>query len=265
MPTELRVHRSQKVIDATAEEPAATGMTETSALSEQVDDESFFSAVAAVTAAFGDTTRRQIYACLKDRDGVTAAEIAEQFKLHVNVARHHLDKLAAGGYVDVTLEHALTGAGRPSKRYRRSSRAATLNVAPRPDELVVNLLVRALSLIDPATAMEMAEEVGEAYGKSLAAVMAPGDGQRSLHAAMMAVADALTAHGFAAHISHSSGSDGIVREFCPFGDTAIEYPVLCAVDRGMVRGMFAGLCGNEVAISLSSKALGAESCESVAS
>src|SRR5487761_2331067 len=188
MPTELRVHRSQKDIAATAEEPAATGMTETSALSEQVDDESFFSAVAAVTAAFGDTSRRQIYACLKDRDGVTAAEIAEQFKLHVNVARHHLDKLAAGGYVDVTLEHALTGAGRPSKRYRRSSRAATLNVAPRPDELVVNLLVRALSLIDPATAMEMAEEVGEAYGKSLAAVMAPGDGQRSLHAAIMDVA-----------------------------------------------------------------------------
>ena len=265
MATDLRVHRTRKVAGARAESPASPAVIETSPLSDEVDDESFFSAVAAVTAAFGDTTRRQIYACLKDRDGVTAGEIAQQFKLHVNVARHHLDKLAAGGYVDVTLEHAPTGAGRPSKRYRRSGRAATLSVAPRPDELVVNLLVRALSLIDPAVAMEMAEEVGEAYGKSLAAIMAPGEGQRSLHAAMLAVADALTAHGFAAHISHSTGSDGIVREFCPFGDTATEYPVLCAVDRGMVRGMFAGLCGNEVAISLSSKALGAESCESVAS
>jgi len=196
---------------------------------------------------------------------VTATEIAEQFKLHSNVARHHLDKLAAGGYLDVTLEHAPSGAGRPSKRYRRSGRIANLAVAPRPDELVVNLLVRALSLIEPATAMSMAEEVGEAYGKSLAAVMAPGEGQRSMHAAMLAVADALTAHGFAAHITHNTVADGIVRDFCPFGDTAIEYPVLCAVDRGMVRGMFAALCGNEVAVSLSSKALGAEACESIAS
>jgi predicted ArsR family transcriptional regulator len=259
MPTDQRARVASTVTSSPTPTVEATGSADA------FDDDSFFSAVAAVTAAFGDTTRRQIYGYLRDRDGVTATEIAEQFKLHSNVARHHLDKLAAGGYLDVTLEHAPSGAGRPSKRYRRSGRIANLTVAPRPDELVVNLLVRALSLIEPATAMTMAEEVGEAYGKSLAAVMAPGEGQRSMHAAMLAVADALTAHGFAAHITHNTDADGIVRDFCPFGDTAIEYPVLCAVDRGMVRGMFAGLCGNEVAVSLSSKALGAEACESIAS
>jgi predicted ArsR family transcriptional regulator len=232
---------------------------------EQVlDDDTFFSAVAAVTAAFGDTTRRQIYGYLKEADGVTAQEIARRFDLHPNVARHHLDKLAAGGYVEVTLEHAATGAGRPSKRYRRQGRAATLGVAPRPDELVINLLVKALSLLDKEVATQMAEEVGESYGKSLAAVMAPGEGQRSLHAAMLAVADALTAHGFGAHPADNTETAGIIRDFCPFGETAIENPVLCAVDRGMVRGMFAGLCGGEVMVSLSSKALGADACESIA-
>ena len=68
-----------------------------------------------------------------------------------------------------------------------------------PDDLVVALLVRALSLLDSDTATAMAEEVGESYGRNLAAQMAPGEGQRSMHAAMLAVADALTAHGFAAH------------------------------------------------------------------
>src|SRR6202044_2524888 len=111
--------------------------------------------------------RRSIYAYLRETDGVTAGEIAKRFALHPNVARHHLDRLAAGGYLEVSIEHAPTGAGRPSKRYRRSGRA-TIAVAPRPDELVVALLVRALSLLDPAAATAMAEEVGESSGRSLA-------------------------------------------------------------------------------------------------
>ncbi|MGH3282109.1 MAG: helix-turn-helix domain-containing protein, partial [Trebonia sp.] len=66
-------------------------------------DAEFSSAVAAVTSAFGDPTRRQIYLYVRDHeeDGVTASEVAGKFALHSNVARHHLDKLTAGGYLDV--------------------------------------------------------------------------------------------------------------------------------------------------------------------
>ena len=50
----------------------------------------------------------------------------------------------------------------------------------------------------------MAEEVGATYGRAMAAGLT-GDalaaGQRSLRSAMQAVADALTAHGFAAHMA----------------------------------------------------------------
>ena len=36
----------------------------------------------------------------------------------------------------------------------------------------------------------------------------------------------------------------IVSECCPFGETAQRYPhVVCALDRGMIRGMIAGLHG----------------------
>ena len=69
---------------------------------------------------------------------------------------------------------------------------------PRPNQLVINLLVRALASLDPAVADRLAEDVGEEYGRSLAAQMAPGESQRSIRAAMSAVVDALTAHGFAA-------------------------------------------------------------------
>ena len=69
-------------------------------------------------------------------------------------------------------------------------------------------------------------------------------GQRSLRAALHTVADALTAHGFAAHTEERGLQLRIVNNHCPFGDTAIEHPVICAVDRGMVKGMLASLYGD---------------------
>ncbi len=85
----------------------------------------FSSAVTAITSAFGDPTRREIYLFVHERSeaagddgassaGVTAAEVADRFALHSNVARHHLDKLAGGGYVEVATGRHAVGAGRPS-------------------------------------------------------------------------------------------------------------------------------------------------------
>ena len=34
-----------------------------------------------------------------------------------------------------------------------------------------------------------------------------------------------------------------MNNHCPFGAAAIEHPVICAVDRGMVKGMLAALYG----------------------
>ena len=70
-----------------------------------------------------------------------------------------------------------------------------------------------------------------------------GDGQRSFRSALHAVADALTANGFAAHAERGDGELRIVAEHCPFGGAAVEHPVICAVDRGMVKGMLSTLYG----------------------
>jgi predicted ArsR family transcriptional regulator len=45
--------------------------------------------------------------------------VASEVGVHANVARHHLDKLAAGGYLEVVVRGKVAGAGagRPSKRY----------------------------------------------------------------------------------------------------------------------------------------------------
>jgi predicted ArsR family transcriptional regulator len=66
---------------------------------------------------------------------------------------------------------------------------------------------------------------------------------RSFRTALHAVADAFSAHGFAAHAEKEGDSLRIVTEHCPFGDAAVEHPVICAVDRGMVKGMLGTLYG----------------------
>ena len=224
----------------------------------------FASAVTAITSAFGDPTRREIYLYVHAHaDGVTAGDVAERFDLHPNVARHHLDKLVAGAYVEVTVARpAGGGAGRPSKRYRVVAPDIALDLPLRHDDVLVELLGRALAELGHERSERLAEEVGIAYGQAMAASMSPGsDRHRSFQAALHAVADALTAHGFAAHAERHGDGLRIVSEHCPFGGVAIEHPVICAVDRGMVRGMLGALYGQdlmtETALSLPT---GAEHC-----
>ena len=204
----------------------------------------FAAAVAAVTNAFGDPTRREIYLFVRSSpEGVKAAEVAEQFELHPNVARHHLEKLAAGSYLDVELARHST-AGRPSKRYRTAANDTHLSFPPRRDDLLATLLARALERLPNDEARIIAEEVGYEYGRAIAQRMEPTEGHRSVKAAVASVADALTAHGFAAHAEARGNMLTLVSEQCPFGDAAKRWPhVLCAVDTGMVKGMLEGLYG----------------------
>jgi predicted ArsR family transcriptional regulator len=232
------------------------------------DDARFASLVAAVTAAFGDPTRRDIFLRVRAVPGLTASDVAASFSLHPNVARHHLDRLVAGGYLRVETERRVQGAGRPSKRFFPVGDDPAVEFLTRRDDLLVALLGKALDLLGPAAAEQMSAEVGETYGRSLAHAISPGDGQRSVRAAMRVIADMLTAHGFAAHAEDFGGGTAVVAEQCPFGAAAASHPVLCAVDRGMVKGLLAGLCGEApdgpTPVVLSSRARGDDTCAALA-
>ena len=224
--------------------------------------EAFTAGVTAATSAFGDATRRDIYLFAHAAEsGVTTAEVARRFGLHPNVARHHLDKLAAGGYLEVQVGRLpKPGAGRPSKRYQVTEKALALEFPVRRDELLIALLARTLALVPTEAAEAMAESVGEEYGRSLAASMAPGEGHRSLQVALHAVADALTAHGFASHTESRADGLAIISEQCPFGGAAVQHPVICAVDRGIVKGMLETLYGDTVPETSASRPLGDDIC-----
>lgn len=226
----------------------------------------FSAQVSAITSAFGDPTRRAVYLFVRDASGgVTAAQVASQFDVHPNVARHHLDKLAAGGYLEVEVSRSeKSGAGRPSKRYRAVNTAAPMQFPVRSDDLVLSLLGEAIERLPRHEAEAMAEEVGRKYGQAMAAGLTGDDvaaGQRSLRSALQKVADALTAHGFAAHAEKRQNKLRIINNHCPFGDVAIEHPVICAVDRGMVKGMLDALYGETSPATSASLPQGDRFCE----
>jgi predicted ArsR family transcriptional regulator len=74
------------------------------------------------------------------------------------------------------------------------------------------------------------------------------------------VAEALTANGFAAHAEKKGNELYIVAEHCPFGGAAIEHPVICAVDRGMVKGMLGELYGDSRPEQTSTRPMGDDVC-----
>src|SRR4029453_4575119 len=161
---------------------------------------------------------------------------------------HPPERLGGGAYVEVPgARPEGAGAGRPSKRYRVVAPEIALDLPLRHDDVLVELLGRALAELGHGRAERLGEEVGIDYGRAMADAMVPGsERHRSFQAALHAVADALTAHGFAAHAQRHGESLRIVSEPCPLGGAAIEHPVICAVDRGMVRGMLGALYGQDL-------------------
>ena len=152
-------------------------------------------------------------------DGVTAAQVAEQFGLHPNVARHHLDKLAAGGYLEVAVERA-EGAAPAARRSTTAPppTASPLEVPVRSDDLVLALLGRSLALLPPTRprrwprrSARVRRGDGRRARSAHDATQRLAAGQRSLRSAMHAVADALTAHGFAAHTDQRNDQLRIVN------------------------------------------------------
>jgi len=223
------------------------------------DPESFSAIVAALSSSFGDPTRRAIYLHLREHAGSTASDVAAAHSIHPNVARHHLDRLVAAGHATVTTTPR--GVGRPAKAYSVTADSLVDAASTRRDELLVALLEGALEALGPERAEAVALDVGEAFGRRLAAQLGATDGRRSVRDAMTTVAAALTAHGFAARTEEHHGATSVVSDSCPFGEAAAHHPVLCAVDRGLVLGMLDALGARQPApVVLSSRARGDDDC-----
>lgn len=116
----------------------STGSTTTSSLSSQAG-------ALDISAALADPTRHAIYNAIVEAAGDprTVAHIADQFSLHPNVARMHLQKLVDVGLVSSGVRKSVKG-GRPARIYRVSEQAANMHFPPRDYQALATVTLRAL-------------------------------------------------------------------------------------------------------------------------
>lgn len=207
-----------------------------------MDTKTLDSRISDLTQALGDPTRRAIYIAVRESaEPLTTSKVAELFDIHPNVARHHLDRLAADGYLQVSHRRPPggPGAGRPAKCYEVTSKEVTVHFAPRRFEMLTEMLFQVLEELAPENVSEVAEKVGREYGERLAAeIGAPED--PGYDGAVQAVASAMTGLGFS--VDPDVDGQRLLTSHCPFGETATSHPeVICSLDRGIVAGMFGAL------------------------
>ncbi len=205
--------------------------------------------IAALTSALGDPTRRAIFIAVRESaEPLTVGNVAELFGIHRNLARHHLEKLTEGGYLQVSAHPPppVRKAGRPPKHYQSSQRNIEISYPMLRYDLLADLLTRILDRLSPDDLAELAEEVGKEYGEELATEIGTPS-EAGYEEAVRGVMGAMSGIGFAMNPDWETGR--LLTYHCPFGEAAVSHPeVVCSLDRGIVSGLFEaiGRCSDTV-------------------
>ncbi|HDH03174.1 MAG TPA: hypothetical protein ENH15_02885 [Actinobacteria bacterium] len=200
-----------------------------------------------LTSSLGDATRRGIYITVRESaEPLTASQIAKMFEIHPNVARHHRDRLANDGYLEISRRRASgrsgPGAGRPAKCYTATGKEIDVHYPARRLDLLTDLLMQVIVRLDRANAARIAREVGYEHGTIIAAEIGlPTDADFSR--TVKAVAKAMTGVGFGM-IADVEASQ-LITAHCPFGDLATTHPeVICSLDQGLIAGLMSSIDSN---------------------
>lgn len=118
-----------------------------------------------------DPTRMKIYRSVADARGktITVSDVAEKFDLHPNVARMHLEKLAAAGLL--ASDYKKTGGGRPARQYTIGERELNLQIPARDYKMLADISLSVIA--DDSRARLKAKQKGHEIGQRALAKAGP--------------------------------------------------------------------------------------------
>lgn len=192
-----------------------------------------------VSRLLADPTRLEIYRAVAGSGGrpLTAAQVAEKFNVHVNVARMHLEKLAGVGLLSSHFRKP-AGGGRPPREYAIGSSLFTFQYPPRDYQLLADISLAALaSSRKPAT---VAREFGRRLGEKALAesgLIPEGAAGSSLIASLKRIVEE---QGLLATVTEPEPGSLEVRAFnCIFKELSSTHSKLvCEIHRQI----FIGIC-----------------------
>ncbi len=178
----------------------------------------------------------------------TADELAAAQRIHRNVARGRLERLAEAGLLIASFERRTRrtgpGAGRPAKTYRVAPELTAIEFPRRRYEQLIGLVVDAL----PERARrERLHAIGFAFGQELA-LEARLRSAKTFRTALDRVCAALGGLGYQAAIAEMSGERAVMTTAtCPLRPLIRAQPRLATLDQGMWSALVArALEGSEV-------------------
>lgn len=216
-------------------------------------------------------TRSAILGHLLRSGSLTAKEVADEFSLHANVARAHLDLLVEAGFLATGIRRK--GKGRPSKVYftwegemgtledweisppasEAESEPATQEIlpavvevpaagaGPNPYRLIAQIFVRLVESIDSKDIYSLAEQVARDEGRKL--MLGYRAGGLDFAAAVGALVEELRRFSpltDVVRLEHDYAE--IETPDCPFRDIALEHSDLVAlIDPALKEGAMAAL------------------------
>jgi predicted ArsR family transcriptional regulator len=185
--------------------------------------------------AIGDRELRETLLFARARAlPVTADELAAAQRIHRNVARSRLERLAEAGLLIPSFARRTgrtgPGAGRPAKTYRVAPELSAIQFPERRYEQLIGLLVDAL----PERARpSRLRDIGISFGRELARE-APTRPAKTFRTALGRACAALGSLGYQASVTEVSGNRALITTAtCPLRPVVRADPELAELDRGM--------------------------------
>ncbi|MEV4535114.1 HTH domain-containing protein [Asanoa sp. NPDC049518] len=181
-----------------------------------------------------ERTRDRVLRLLLERGTATAAELGEALRLSPAAIRKHLDALLTDGDV-VTRQRPVRagrGRGRPAKVFTLTD-AARLRCGRHTYDNMATAALRWIAAHGGAGAVDAfaAEQVATLEGRCRDAMEGAGDDPI---ARAEALAEALTAEGYAANASAIATGGQLCQHHCPVAHVAAEFPELCEAETAVI-------------------------------
>lgn len=179
-------------------------------------------------------TRNRVTQLLLEHGAATAAQLGAELGLSSAAIRRHLDAMLADGDV-VSREQTVRGhrgRGRPARVFLLTDAARVRCGTHTYDDMATSAL-RWIARTggSQAVAAFAAEQVAALEARCRAAMEGAGDDPL---ARSEALADALTAEGYAASASTIASGGQLCQHHCPVAHVAAEFPQLCEAETAVI-------------------------------
>ncbi len=180
------------------------------------------------------STRDRVTQLLLERGATTAAQLGSALGLSPAAIRRHLDAMLAEGDVfarEQTVQGS-RGRGRPAKVFLLTE-AARVRCGTHHYDNMATAALRWIARSGGADAVEAfaTEQVAALESRCRAAMEDAGDDPL---ARAEALADALTAEGYAANATTIASGGQLCQHHCPVAHVAAEFPQLCEAETAVI-------------------------------